>query len=333
MALRSGFFRSITEGDVSLGDGLQIQINPAMQSSSAGMERTSLLPPVKIWNWQGHRIAYRQAGRQGPPLVLVHGFGASSIHWRKNLPQLSEEHQVWAIDLLGFGASAKPQGMDYTFDTWAAQLAAFTEQVVGAPSLWVGNSIGCIVCLQAAVDHPDLVRGLSLMNCSLRLLHEKKRQTQPWLRQVGTPLIQKLLTQTPLGRVFFDRLRNPRALRKVLLQAYAQPEAVTDELVHLLLEPAAEEGALEVFLAFINYASGPLAEDLLPKLSQQQCPVQFLWGEKDPWEPLDLGRTYASYPCVEEFIALSNAGHCPQDEVPEVVNGHVLRWAQRVWAK
>jgi pimeloyl-ACP methyl ester carboxylesterase len=296
-----------------------------------GIDRTTLLPPLKTWTWQGQRIAYREAGRQGTPLILVHGFGASSIHWRKNFAQLSQQHHVWAIDLLGFGASDKPREVAYTFDTWAAQLEAFTEQVVGAPSLWVGNSIGCIVCLQAAVDRPDLVRGLSLLNCSLRLLHEKKRQTQSWIQQAGTPLVQKLLTQTPLGRVFFDRLRNPRALRKVLLQAYAQPEAVTDELVNLLLEPAFDEGALEVFLAFINYASGPLAEDLLPKLNKQQCPVQFLWGEQDPWEPIKLGRAYAAYPCVEEFMALPQAGHCPQDEVPEVVNGHLVRWAERVF--
>jgi pimeloyl-ACP methyl ester carboxylesterase len=297
---------------------------------SVNIDRLSLLPTLKTWLWKGHRIAYRQAGNQGTPLVLVHGFGASSIHWRRNFAELSQHHQIWAIDLLGFGASAKPREVPYTFDTWAAQLEDFTEQIVGIPSLWVGNSIGCIVCLQAAVDRPDLVRGLSLLNCSLRLLHEKKRQSQSWLKQVGTPLVQQLLSQTPLGRLFFDRLRNPRALRNVLLQAYAQPEAVDDELVNLLLEPASEEGALEVFLAFINYASGPLAEDLLPKI---ECPVQFMWGEKDPWEPIQLGRAYASYPCVEEFISLPNAGHCPQDEVPEVVNGHLLRWAERVFTK
>lgn len=72
------------------------------------------------------------------------------------------------------------------------------------------------------------------------------------------------------------------------------PEAV------LLVQP----GAVEVFLDFISYSGGPLPEELLP---QTTCPVSILWGEADPWEPIALGRAYADYDCVEEFIPLPGA--------------------------
>ena len=63
------------------------------------------------WQWQGHDIYYVKSGerREGlPPLLLVHGFGASTDHWRKNIAELQDDFEVWAIDLLGFGRSAKP---------------------------------------------------------------------------------------------------------------------------------------------------------------------------------------------------------------------------------
>jgi pimeloyl-ACP methyl ester carboxylesterase len=59
------------------------------------------------WNWRGHQIKYTITG-EGQPLLLIHGFGASIDHWRKNIPMLAEGgYQIYAIDLLGFGGSDK----------------------------------------------------------------------------------------------------------------------------------------------------------------------------------------------------------------------------------
>ena len=73
------------------------------------IESTAAIPG-QYWEWRGQQIYYVKAGRRGdrPPLLLVHGFGASTDHWRKNVVGLSDEFEVWAIDLLGFGRSAKP---------------------------------------------------------------------------------------------------------------------------------------------------------------------------------------------------------------------------------
>ncbi|MDJ0736082.1 MAG: alpha/beta fold hydrolase [Nostocaceae cyanobacterium] len=281
---------------------------------------------TKTWIWQGFSICYQTQGTTGPAVILVHGFGASWGHWRKNIPVLAENCRVYALDLIGFGASAKPkpgEQIAYTMETWGQQIIDFCHEVVGEPAFLVGNSIGCIVAMQAAVSKPDMTLGVALLNCSLRLLHERKRSTLPWYRRTGAPLLQKLLTIKPIGKFFFHQIAQAKTVRKILLKAYSNPEAVTDELVDMLTAPTYDPGAADVFLAFTAYSCGPLPEDLLPLLP---CPAIILWGTADPWEPVYLGRELSNFPQVQKFIPLSGVGHCPQDEVPELVNPILKDW-------
>lgn len=283
-----------------------------------------------VWMWKGFAIAYQTQGTEGPAIVLVHGFGASFYHWRKNIPELANIGRVYAIDLIGFGKSAKPkpqEEIEYTFETWGDQIADFCREVVGEPAHIVGNSIGSVVAMQTAVSHPEWVRSLCFVGCSLRLLHDRLRADQPWIKRIGTPIVQSLLKQEWVGNLFFNQLATPKTVKKVLLQAYGRKEAVTDELVNLLLGAASDQGATEVFVAFTGYSQGPLPQDLLPNLP---CPAIFLWGAKDPWEPIALGQKFADYPQVKKFIPLEGIGHCPQDEAPEIVDPILIDWIRSV---
>jgi pimeloyl-ACP methyl ester carboxylesterase len=310
---------------------LGFKLNCAYLLISSGISitmTTTQTVPVKTayWQWRGFPIRYQQAGDRGEAIVLIHGFGASSDHWRKNLPVLGETNRVFAIDLIGFGLSAKPAPGDplhYRFETWADQIADFCREVIQSPVFLVGNSIGCIVALQTAVSHPEWIKGVAMLNCSLRMLHERKRVNLPRYRQVTSVWLQQILQKKAIGHYFFSRIARPKVIRNILMKAYGRKEAVTEELVQLLLKPAAEEGAADIFLAFINYAQGPLAEDLLPQVG---CPILILWGTLDPWEPIALGKAYADYPAVEKFIPLEGVGHCPQDEAPELVNPILQTW-------
>ena len=300
---------------------------PPVPSSAAESSNVQL----HLWQWKGFSIRYQTQGDSGSAIVLIHGFGASLGHWRKNISELAKVGRVFAIDLIGFGGSDKPtpgvfksgEQVEYTFETWGQQIADFCREVVGEPALLIGNSIGCIAAMQAAVDYPDSVRAVALLNCSLRLLHDRRRATQPWFKQVGAPILQQVLKKRAIGRAFFRQVAQPKTVRKILLQAYAHPEAVTDELVEMLMAPAKDPGAADVFLAFTGYSQGPLPEDLLEVLP---CPALILWGSADPWEPIALGREFAKYACVEQFITLEGLGHCPQDESPEVVNPILQKW-------
>jgi pimeloyl-ACP methyl ester carboxylesterase len=295
------------------------------------LSMTSIATPTanSTWMWRGHQINYQAAGDAGAAVLLIHGFGASVGHWRKNLPVLAANCRCYAIDLIGFGASAKPQpgAIEYTFETWAEQVVDFCREIIGAPTILVGNSIGCIVALQAAVTNPEAVRGVALLNCSLRLLHDRKRAEMPFYRRWGTPILQSVLTIPAIGKFFFKQLAQRQVVAKILRQAYHHPEAVTEELIDILMAPAADPGAADVFLKFTAYSWGPLPEDLLPQLT---CPAIAIWGAADPWEPIDLGRELMNVSTVDEFVEIPDVGHCPQDEAPELVNPVLQQWIAKL---
>lgn len=288
----------------------------------------------RFWQWQGYDIGYCAAGLETedqrskqPAIVLIHGFGASVGHWRKNIPVLAKVARVYAIDLIGFGLSAQPNPRDlsYTFETWGQQVADFVREVVGDRAILVGNSIGAVVAMQAAIYAPELVVKTVLINCSLRLLQEQNQLDLPWYRRVGVKFVQNILGVRAIAKIFFDQVRNPRAVRQILSQAYINKSEITDELVEILLRPAQNPNAVDVFMAFVRYSQGPRPEDLLAILP---CEAIVLWGDRDPWEPITLGRkSFTQFASVKEFIELPNAGHCPQDEVPELVNPILIRVA------
>jgi pimeloyl-ACP methyl ester carboxylesterase len=293
---------------------------------NSDMTLTRINTTNKIWTWRGFPISYQTSGDKGVAVVLVHGFGASSQHWRKNMPVLGTNFRTYAIDLIGFGNSAKPlpsATISYTFETWSELLADFCREVVKTPAFLVGNSIGCIVTMQTAVDYPDLVLGIASLNFSLRLLHERKRKELPWYRNFGAGMMQNILGNRVIGNFFFQQIAQPKVVKKILLQAYGNKEAVTDELVDILIKPAQDKGAADVFLAFTRYSQGPLAEDLLPLI---ECSVLLIWGENDPWEPIELAKEFTKFASVQKFISLSGIGHCPQDEAPEQINQILRDW-------
>mmetsp|Transcript_2598 Transcript_2598/g.3531 ORF Transcript_2598/g.3531 Transcript_2598/m.3531 type:complete len:337 (-) Transcript_2598:28-1038(-) len=288
---------------------------------------------TKRWTWKGSNIRYQVAGEDsnGPPMLLVHGFGGNAQHFRNNIPILGKVGPTYSIDLLGYGYSDKPdpgpwerKNEIYNFENWADQVLDFIDEVVGEPSFVVCNSVGGCVGLQASVeDKKSLIRGLVLFNISLRMLHTSKQL--PVARPFVT-LLQYVLRETFIGPAFFSSVAKKDAVRSILRQCYGDPNTVTDELVDVILKPGLEPNASKVFLDFISYSGGPLPEDLLPKI---KVPVLIGWGDADPWEPIEKGRMYADFKCVEDFIALPGVGHCPQCEAPNLVNPMVINFVQK----
>ncbi|BDI16271.1 hypothetical protein ANSO36C_20730 [Nostoc cf. commune SO-36] len=131
-----------------------------------------------IWNWQGYKIQYTVMGT-GRPLVLVHGFGASIGHWRKNIPVLaSAGYQVFAIDLLGFGGSDKAP-IDYTVEVWVELLKDFCTAHIQEPAVFIGNSIGALLSLIVLVEHPQIAAGGILINSAGGLSHRPHELNPP----------------------------------------------------------------------------------------------------------------------------------------------------------
>ena len=275
------------------------------------------------WNWQGYKIQYTVMGT-GIPLVLVHGFGASIGHWRKNIPVLANAgYQVYAIDLLGFGGSDKPP-LDYTVFVWVELLKDFCKAHIQEPAVFIGNSIGALLSLIVVTEHPEIAAGAVLINSAGGLSHRPHELNPPLRIVMGA--FNKLIGHPISGKFVFDRIRQKAQIRRTLYQVYRDRNAVTDELVDLLYTPSCDAGAQQVFASILTAPPGPTPLELLPKL---KCPLLVIWGAEDPWTPISGAKIYE---LAREngkdikIVPIPGAGHCPHDEVPDVVNREIVEW-------
>jgi pimeloyl-ACP methyl ester carboxylesterase len=274
------------------------------------------------WEWQNHQIKYIVKGT-GLPLVLVHGFGASIGHWRKNIPALAEGgYRVFALDLLGFGGSDKAP-VDYSVELWQQLLKDFWHEHIQEPAVFIGNSIGALLSLAIAAHHPEIVAGGVLLNCAGGLNHRPEELHFP-LRQIMT-IFTNVVSSPGLGPFLFDRIRQKHRIRNTLRQVYGNKAAITNELVELLYQPSCDPGAQQVFASIVTAPPGPQPTELLPLV---QCPLLVLWGEDDPWTPVSGGRIFQEFARSQpiKFVSIPKTGHCPHDERPEVVNPLILDW-------
>ncbi|MBM5815367.1 MAG: alpha/beta fold hydrolase [Cyanobacteria bacterium K_Offshore_surface_m2_239] len=276
-------------------------------------------------------------------VVLLHGFGANLRHWRHNSSVLAEVAEVFALDLLGFGASDKPpsrlQGersrpgaIRYGFALWSELVADFVaSQVVGPasgrPVHLVGNSIGGVVALAAAQrlrDGGTPPAQVILIDCAQRTLDERRVGELPFFERLSRPLLKRMVRERWLTATLFRFLARPAFIRQVLAVAYPTGANVDAELVALLHAPSREPGAQESFRGFVNLFADVLAPDFLAELD---LPVRMLWGGADPWESHEEAERWArDFPSIRELKVLEGLGHCPHDEAPEQVNPILLRW-------
>lgn len=282
---------------------------------------------LQTWQWRGYSIQYTVQGN-GQPLVLIHGFGASIGHWRQNIPVLAEGgYQVFALDLLGFGGSAKPN-IDYSLELWAELLYDFWTEQIAKPTVFIGNSIGALLSLMMVAEYPETSAGAVLLNCAGGLNHRPEELNLPLRVIMGT--FTKMVSSPVVGSFVFNQVRQKHRIRNTLRQVYGNKEAITDELVELLYAPSNDQGAQKVFASILTAPAGPQPTQLLPKIKQ---PLLVIWGEDDPWTPIKGAKIYqdlAETGQSVQFVSVPKTGHCPHDERPEIVNPQILDWLQTV---
>ncbi len=283
--------------------------------------------PGQYWQWRGENIYYVRAGEnrsQRPPLLLIHGFGASTDHWQKNISELSQEFEVWAIDLLGFGRSAKP-AWNYTADLWREQLHDFITAVIGRSVVLAGNSLGGYAALCVAATHPEAAAGLILINSAgpfTDSTHPKApNPIQKAIGQVMTGILRH-----PVGNLLLYKfVQRKTFIRNTLQKVYVDQSAITDRLIEEIYRPSCDPGAPQVFASIFSNQQGEKVDVMLARM---QCPLLMLWGEGDPWiDARQRGAKFREYyPQLQEYYL--NAGHCPHDEIPTQVNAIVHNWVK-----
>ena len=289
----------------------------------------------QCWNWKSYQIAWQvekqdeEAKNSEIAIVLIHGFGACKDHWRFNQINLSSIAPCYALDLVGFGESSKPnsqllyekkkpENYKYCFDNWSQQVFDFCRDIVKKPVILIGNSIGGVIALNTSNKLSDKCLGVILIDCAQRTMDDKRLSEQSLLMRFLRPVIKTLVRQRFLSSNLFKNAANKTFIAKVLEVAYPSGNNVNQELIELLFKPTQDKGAPEAFRGFINLFDDYLAPDLLENFKNS---VYLIWGEKDPWEPVkEAQRWFKTFECIKSIEIIKDAGHCPHDEMPNKVN-------------
>tara|TARA_B110000305_G_C19315944_1_gene576418 strand:+ start:75 stop:1004 length:930 start_codon:yes stop_codon:yes gene_type:complete len=207
----------------------------------------------KTFKHKSFDIKYQQAGDpSNPPVLLIHGFGASSSHFRYNIPVLAVKNCVYAIDLLGFGDSSKPKDLTFTMDTFTTLCEDFIQSTPPCPSnhnKWIvaGNSIGGLTAINLAASSKvkELIRGVILFNSSGGLSSFRYADYPFYLRPILF-VVQNVVLKN-FGAAFYKNFKTKENVLQILNeQVYADTTNVDEPLVDMLLAPSDDDGAQEV---------------------------------------------------------------------------------------
>lgn len=285
------------------------------------------------WMWRGWKTRYtylRPSPQylQNPPLILLHGFGASIGHWRHNLEILANYHTVYALDMLGFGASTKA-ATSYNIELWVEQVYDFWKTFINEPVVLIGNSIGSLISLVAAATHPEMVKGIIMMSLPDPSIEQ---EMIPKVLQPIVSKIKSIFASRIVLKPLFYFIRRPSVLKRWAGLAYVNPEAITDELIDILAGPPQDRGSARAFKALfqgsISLNFSPSVKKILPSLN---IPMLLIWGTKDKFVPPALASQFAGYNERLQVLYLEDVGHCPHDESPEQVNQTILDWIMGNW--
>ena len=291
------------------------------------------------WQWRGQQCHWRHIGDPNhPPLVLIHGFATGCGHWRRNAAALAAAGWgVYGLDLVGFGASSQPGNLRLDNRLWARQVHEFIQEVVQKPAVLVGHSLGGLVALTCSVFFPRSVRAViasplpdpTLLMVSPRQASEPARRP-PWKRTSKRTLIELLCRLLPLELLVPLLARSP-LLEWAIQTAYLEPVLQDAPLHRVIRHPAKRTGAVQSLRAMsMAMALRPMKATAPNLLGRLEHPMLLIWGERDILVPLQVGWQCQRFRKDLALTVITDSGHCPHDERPDVFNAVVIAWLERM---
>jgi pimeloyl-ACP methyl ester carboxylesterase len=259
----------------------------------------------------GMRIRYAVIGN-GPPVLMLHGFGGFLETWAYNIPCLSQHFRVYAIDLPGHGLSDKPQ-VDYT-TTFATDYAESLVQAFGIEKpILIGHSMGGAIAISVALGLPGMIDKLVLVD-SAGL-------------SAQIPLAYRL-SSPPLAGEILTRVVTRANLKRSLQSLFYNPKALTEEMLDMAFTNAQRPGTKKALLRILRHSinlAGPRPEAvLIDRLPELKMPVLFVHGAQDSLFPLKYVEQAFSLPPNARVEIINHCGHCPQIEKPVEFNESVM---------
>ena len=268
--------------------------------------------PIKTVLVQGHRLAYLDEG-QGPPLILIHGYGGSMWQWEYQ-QALAAHFRVITLDVIGSGLSDKPD-LDYRPDVFIESVRAFMDVLGLSTATLVGNSMGAGIAIGMALSHPQRVERLVLIDGLPDRVRE--RLVSPLMRRAVDSHLPGWLVR--VGNWLVPSAGTERILKEIVYNHTLLTPAVLDRSNRNRQRPNLIAPLLSI------RDSLPLWEgQFATRFHEIGQPTLILWGEQDRLFPPQVGRDLQAAIPQSRLMVLAEAGHIPQWEQPQAVNRYLL---------
>jgi haloalkane dehalogenase len=267
----------------------------------------------KYRKFAGLRLAHIDEGK-GPPVVFIHGEPTWSFLWRKVIQPIREAgYRCIAPDLPGFGRSDKPIDVDwYTYDRHTESVARLFAELKLRDATIVVHDWGGPIGLRVAVEHPDAVGRMVVLNTGLFTGYQK--MTDAWL--AFRELAQR---SEDLPVSFLIRAGCKRPPPAGVIAAYEAPFPT----------PAAKAGAraFPLILPTSPHMDGAATgQRVLSALGSDHRPKLIIWGEADSILPIQAGWRFARAIGAEVDHVIPGVGHYLQEDAGQQVGRLILRW-------
>lgn len=265
----------------------------------------------------GARVHFQEFGDSAKPtLLLIHGYTASTYVWKSVAPMIAENgFHIIAIDLLGFGYSEKPSWFDYSIESQARMVSRFMNRLGIGRAVIVGSSYGGAVAATLALDYPESVEKLALVDA----VCNDDLKNHP---------ILKLVSVRGLGEMITPFLADSKTFVRFRMQGTLAPEnhhLITQDRIDSIVRPlAAADGHHSLLATSRNWRANRIENDA--DLINQ--PTLIIWGENDKVTPIRNGHKLHDAILNSRLVVLRNCGHVPMEEKPEIFSRLVTEFCR-----
>jgi haloalkane dehalogenase len=272
-----------------------------------------------------HQLYAREYPGQEPAIVLMHGFPDDLHLYDRLVPELAGRHVV-TFDFLGWGASDKPTGYPYTAANQTGDLDAVIEQLRLGPVVLVAHDASGPPAINWALDHPQRVAGLVLLNTYYAPMPGLRPPEA--IRLFSTPILRTVAR--PVSRLFGDLLFR-RLYRWQVGRFFRDPQVREQYLPLLYRQFTTSPSAHEAFFGLNRDLRAAVAAGTteVPRLRTFPRPVRIIFGAADPYLNVRVARRFHELFPTSELFLLEGARHYLQLDEPAEVARLILTIPER----
>ena len=297
------------------------------------------------WYYKDLKVHFRVTGKESnPPIVLIHGFGASSDHWRNNAEIFaSEGFRVFGIDLMGFGKSEQNLNSEVNpleNEFWANQLTSFLYEIVDIKTngkvILIGNSLGALTAITTLSQSPELVKTIIAAPLPEPVFINPIKFSFPsWLKKIKSFLIKLSFNLFPL-KALVNLISRTKLITFALQSAYFKSILNDTQLKRIVTVPArrlnASKALRSMCIGMSNRSNDLKGPSIIQKIKNQsnRPPILLIWGKEDKLIPIFLAKKLIKLHPWLKLTVINEAGHCLHDELPQQFNQIVLKWLKNL---